>query len=382
MQYLPKEGYQRILVLFFYIIIAVIALTLFLHYLFIPLLPFLIAALISVILQQPIRFLSSKIRIPRKIIAFILVLICFGILFGLTFWVGSRIFFECKSLIGQVLENGSMISGLLDNIMNFVTNISERIPIFKNGGEMLEKLSGEIDTFFVNMIKNIASGSAAKFSDGIGKVAAALPGILIFLLVTVISSIYFTMDYAKIVKFIASKLPQKIVGKFSHAKQQMFHTSFCYIKAYIMIMTITFFELLIGFLILKIRYAALLAAVTSLIDILPIFGVGIILFPNSLYYFLCGDIYRGIGLLLLYVLITVVRQVIEPRIVGKLIGIYPPLTLIAMYVGYALFGFAGFLLFPLALLLLWRLKLSNKQQPNAIDCPSPSCQSAEKIQNK
>ena len=158
MQYLPKEGYQRILVLFFYIIIAVIALTLFLHYLFIPLLPFLIAALISVILQQPIRFLSSKIRIPRKIIAFILVLICFGILFGLTFWVGSRIFFECKSLIGQVLENGSMISGLLDNIMNFVTNISERIPIFKNGGEMLEKLSGEIDTFFVNMIKNIESG--------------------------------------------------------------------------------------------------------------------------------------------------------------------------------------------------------------------------------
>ena len=97
---------------------------------------------------------------------------------------------------------------------------------------------------------------------------------------------------------------------------------------------------------------------------------------------MCGDIYRGIGLLLLYVLITVVRQVIEPRIVGKLIGIYPPLTLIAMYVGYALFGFAGFLLFPLALLLLWRLKLSNKQQPNAIDCPSPSCQSAEKIQNK
>ena len=107
MQYLPKEGYQRILVLFFYIIIAVIALTLFLHYLFIPLLPFLIAALISVILQQPIRFLSSKIRIPRKIIAFILVLICFGILFGLTFWVGSRIFLNAKALSAKCLKTAA-----------------------------------------------------------------------------------------------------------------------------------------------------------------------------------------------------------------------------------------------------------------------------------
>ena len=360
MEYLPREGYRRVLVIAFYVFLALLCAYVFIKFLFAPLLPFLLACAVAAVLQSPVRLITARTHLPRTPVAAALCVFCYAALFGLVFWLGSRIFFEFRSFLTSVPDEDSALFELLEKAMDFIKNISEKLPMFKNGEDWLLQISSDIDAIVADIVKNFASSAAAKLSDVVAKVAAAVPGVLLFLLVLVISSVYFTVDYPKITQFIASKLPRRALFAVSDAKRTMIKSALCGIKAYFMIMTITFFELLIGFAILGIPYAALLAAVTALIDILPVFGVGIVLFPYALCFFISGDIYRGIGLLILYLLVLVARQIQEPRIVGKLTGIYPPLMLVAIYVGLKLLGAPGLFLFPLALILAEQLFVSSK----------------------
>ena len=128
-----------------------------------------------------------------------------------------------------------------------------------------------------------------------------------------------------------------------------------YVKAYLMILFITFLQLLVGFLCLKIPYALTLAAIIDMIDILPVFGVGTVLVPWAALLLIQGEVYTGIGLLIVFAVIWVVRQVIEPKIVGHSIGLPPLVTLMGMYIGYKFMGFAGLFVFPLVLILFKNL---------------------------
>jgi len=110
---------------------------------------------------------------------------------------------------------------------------------------------------------------------------------------------------------------------------------------------LTLGELTLGFLLLRVEYPFLLALLAAALDILPVFGVGTVLLPWALFCLLTGGILRGVGILVLYAVITVVRQIAEPHFVGKSIGLHPILMLIAFYVGIRLFGVAGILLGPL-----------------------------------
>ena len=115
---------------------------------------------------------------------------------------------------------------------------------------------------------------------------------------------------------------------------------------------ITFLELLAGLYILRIKYAPLLAALISVIDILPVLGTGTVLVPWAAAELLARDTAAGIGLLVLYAVITVIRNFAEPKIIGKEMGINPLFTLLAMFIGLKLFGFAGILLLPITLIVV------------------------------
>jgi predicted PurR-regulated permease PerM len=117
----------------------------------------------------------------------------------------------------------------------------------------------------------------------------------------------------------------------------------------------TFAQLLIGFLILRIPYALTLAALIALIDILPVLGVGTVLVPWAILLLVRGDTYTGVGLLLMFGIIWIIRQISEPRIVGHSVGLSPLVTLIVMYAGYHFMGFGGLFVFPLVMILLKNL---------------------------
>ena len=144
-------------------------------------------------------------------------------------------------------------------------------------------------------------------------------------------------------------------------------------KAYFTLMTLTFIELSLALLILNIDYAVTLALIISVIDLMPVLGVGTALIPWAVVELIIGNYALGIGLLISYVIILIVRQIVEPRIVGKHIGLHPLITLISMYAGLKIFGAVGLFLLPmlvmflkylqdLGTLQLWKPVLKNENE--------------------
>ena len=122
------------------------------------------------------------------------------------------------------------------------------------------------------------------------------------------------------------------------------------IKGYAILMLMTFLELLAGFLILRVKYALLLSLLIAVVDILPVLGTGTVLIPWGIAGLILKNTALGIGILVLYAVITVIRNFAEPKIIGKQIGINPLFTLLSMFIGIKLLGFAGVIIFPTALI--------------------------------
>ena len=118
------------------------------------------------------------------------------------------------------------------------------------------------------------------------------------------------------------------------------------------IMIMTFFIMLVGFLILDVKNPAILALLISLLDALPLLGVGTVLIPLSVYQLLLGNLYLGIGLAVLFVINELVRQFAEPKVLGKNLGIHPIISLVLLYAGYYFFGFMGLLIIPIATVII------------------------------
>ena len=167
------------------------------------------------------------------------------------------------------------------------------------------------------------------------------------------------VDYYKITSFIVGLIPQRGKDMLFKVKEHGIDVLLKFGKAYAILLFITFVELSIGLSLLQIEYSVLIAAGTALVDILPVLGTGTILIPWGVVNLLLGNFPLGIGLLVLYAIITVVRQTLEPRVVGKQIGLYPLVTLMCMFVGSYLFGIVGLFGLPIAVTIVVQLHRSG-----------------------
>lgn len=172
------------------------------------------------------------------------------------------------------------------------------------------------------------------------------PGFLIQLIFTVISSFFFTLDLERVTKFILRQFrPERrnMILEIVISSKVVIWKILC---VYALMMTITFFELYAGFTILNIPMAPLLALLVAIVDILPVLGTGTVLIPWGLILLILGDTVLGVGILLLYLIITVVRQTLEPKIIGQQVGLHPIITLLCIYAGAQLIGVVGIFAFP------------------------------------
>ena len=189
--------------------------------------------------------------------------------------------------------------------------------------------------------------------------ATSIPKMFLDTIIIIISAFYLSNDFKKVNGFFAAQLPEKVRDFGKIIKREFASTTGKYIKAYSLIIFITFAELFVGFTILDIRYAFVLAIVVAIVDILPVLGTGTVLIPWAIYSLITGDLFHGIGLLILYLVITIIRQVMEPKIVGSYIGLYPLVTLMCMYAGMQVMGVFGLFLFPITVIILKNLNDSG-----------------------
>ncbi len=314
--------------------------------------PFLIAIVIAALLQRPIRFISKKTKLKKKYASSILVTFTFFIIGFLVFVLGAQLIGQLASFIEQVPE--------------FTKTTLPQIT--KSLDKLLEGLKASLPADFTTPIENATQSltgqlqsSAMGWAVSLGTAIASftttrLPFIIVSFIITIVATFFISMDYDAITGFIYRQLPKKVQEGVSGLRTFMKSILFKMFKSYLTIMLITFAELSIGLTILGVQYSIILAAIISIVDILPILGVGTVLIPWAIISLLLGNWGMALGLVILYAVITVIRNIVEPRIVSINIGLHPVITLISMYIGLQIMGIAGMFLFPMICITLVQLQ--------------------------
>lgn len=332
-----KIDWQKNASMLFCILVAVGAFFLIGRYVIVIVMPFLIAWVIALLVHPAANAIAARTRLPRKLSVVVLLLLFFALLAVLVTLGINRLAGEVGRL-AERFTSGDQISRL----MNDIESVGDRLPFLDTNQKLRESLDDMISSLLREAASSVASAVTA-FATGLLR---SMPSIMLFVVVTVISSFYFALDLDAVHRSLVSLLPPPIAEKLPTVKNRVRRFVIKYLRVYLFLMFITFCELFAGFTILRVDYSFLLALIISVIDILPVLGVGTVLIPWSLIELLSRDFRMGFGLLILWAIITVVRQIAEPHIVGETIGLHPLLTLVGMYIGFRIFGIAGMLLAP------------------------------------
>lgn len=304
--------------------------------------PFIIAFILSSLIEPIVSFLEKKVKIPRKVgtvFSILLVLSVLGTILGL---VISR-------LVKEIINVYNQINEIFGSLQLFFEAVIERVNSFYIS--LPKTISDTIDQYLADAASN-AKELLTPMVNSITNFTLSLPQALVFLIVTILATYFITSDRNKIDSFLDTQLPNHWMDKTRTVMNKLFSALFGWMRAQLILMTVTFTELSIAFLVMRIENGLLFAALIAFVDALPVFGVGTFLIPWGVIELLSGNFQRGLSLLLLYIIILVIRQLIEPKIVGQQIGIHPLLTLFSMYLGLQLIGIVGMILGPVLVVII------------------------------
>lgn len=311
---------------------------LFFKHLFLYLLPFFIGWFIAFLMRPPALYLSPKLRIKPRILRLVLTVLLFLALLGLLslgVWLLSREVWELLAGLGEG-----------DN------SLEEFISGLVGSGGFFGRLFGDFSDYVADALYRLGMSLLSSLGSALSSVVSAVPKALFFLLVSVIASAYFAIGLEEINASVKRLLPRRAFEVIVKLKDGFFGAFLKYMRSYLLLLLITFLEMLMGLFLIRAPYPVIMAIVIAFLDLLPVIGVGSVLIPWGIWSLVTDNTSFGIGLLVLFVAHTVFRQIIEPKIVGKNLGTHPLLTLIFIYVGYSLFGIVGLLLVPILTVLV------------------------------
>ena len=314
---------------------------LFIRYLLPIFFPFLIGAALALAAEPLVRFLCSRIHVRRALAAGIGVSMAFSFLVFLVLVLCGLLLRELRALAGILPDMENTIRSGMDSLSSWLLTLAGNAPagirtvltenvteFFSGGSALLEKVT--------NYLLQLASGILSHVPDSFLSIGTA-----------VISSFMISAKLPKIREFLHSRISLQRLRPALNTLSQLKSALGGWLKAQLRLSGVTFLITLLGFFLLRVPYAPLWAVVVALVDAMPILGSGTALIPWSLVSFLQGDRLQAFGLLGIYATAALSRSVLEPRLVGRQLGLDPLVTLLAMYAGYKLFGFLGLLLAPM-----------------------------------
>ena len=316
-------------------------------------LPFLIAFGLCYIMEPFVRLLVNKLKLKRALACGITTVLLLALIAGLLFLLSVTVVKEVKEL-------SNSIPALLKQIPDYLNNFSFKYD------ELMQMIPDEfvesVKTFIANFdYASLITGPLGKNILGYAtNFVASLPSMLIFLLVTIVSTFFMSVSFLQVRQFILAQFSPKYRSWLIEAKRNLFITIGRYGKAYAVLLTITFVELSIFFTIFQIKPAITLAFIIAIVDILPVLGVGTVLLPWSLIELIMGDPWKALILLCIYIIVTIVRQIAEPKVIGDSVGLMPIATLFCIYVGFQLFGIGGMFLTPITVIIIKNMQDDGK----------------------
>lgn len=349
MKLLPEEPYKKFFYIIFYVIIAVISAYFILEYALVAALPFIIGFLISHSVQKHALLLEKRTGGSAGVFSLLLGLVLLSLMAGLILVCGVNLWQELYELAGRLPE-------AKDGIIASITDLVRRAEDF-----LLRFLpdTQEIRESFTALAQksasDIISALTTKLPAFMGKVFSAVPKILFFFGATLISCVYFCLDYRKIRAYVSSLTARAPFSALARLPRASIGALIKYFRATAVIFLMTAAELFAGFLFIGVEYAWLLAVITAFVDVLPLFGSGAVLLPYAAVSFARGEPARAVGLLVLWGVVSFVRQITEPKIMGERLGVHPLVNLAAVYTGYTFFGVTGVIFLPIAVVIVKNL---------------------------
>ena len=339
--------------------------------------PIMFAYVVAVILQRPKNFIVNKTPIKKGFASTICVFALMLIAAAIVVLIGVRAMEEVRGFIDYITVQFQNLDTIVNTIETALMSFVGKLPEFisETATESLAAIFTQIREFIAGTNTELPeqlTGPLAGFDlswlsapiTGVLSTATRIPSMIISIVVTIVLACFITADYDLITRFVYCQFPKEKRKDLTRAKQLLKMNLGKMAKAYALIMLVTFTEVFIGLTILKMiglfssSYIAVIAVVTAIVDIIPVLGTGTIVLPWAAYSFITGNIGMGIGLLVLYAVVTVIRQIVEPKLVSNQLGLPPFVTLIAMYLGLKIIGVLGVFILPILAIML---KLLNDE---------------------
>ena len=318
--------------------------------------PFVIGWILSVIAGPLVTFLEKKLKIMKRLGSAITIILVLALCIGLIYLIISQIWEE--------------ISVLIRNFPSMYHDLERGLSqIGTQGNALFERFPEQIQNSWATLMNNLddtASSLIGRIGEPTievaGNVAKRIPSVLIGTIVAFVSAYFFIADKENLGEWVKKVVPKSITSRLLLVGENLKYAMGGYFKAQFKIMGVVFAILLVGFTLMQIRFSILLAIAIAFLDFLPFFGTGTALIPWAIYKFLVGDYKMVAALVILYGVTQLVRQLIQPKLVGDSMGLNPLYTLFLLYLGYRVGSVLGMIFaVPIGLILL------NLYQAGAFD---------------
>ncbi|QGQ97801.1 sporulation integral membrane protein YtvI [Paenibacillus psychroresistens] len=344
-----------------YVLIILLAIVLAFYYVLPLVYPFLFGWVVALILNPLVNLLHTKVKLPRMLATLISLLIFCAVTLGILTALTINIVIEISSLADTIQNN---INTWKDEIIvyinsDYIQNIVTQINVFYQDNEQLQDPINNALTNSTKIIAGLSSSIVNLVFNFIVNFITSLPSYATFAIIGLLAAFFISKDWYKLIKRFGGYFPDKI-RESSHAIWgDLQRALFGYVRAQLILITTTATFVLIGLVILDVKYAITISLLIGLCDLMPYLGVGAFMVPWIIFLFIQGNIYYGIGVSVIYGIVLVVRQIIEPKVLATSVGLNALATLVSMFIGLKLFGVLGLIIGPVSLIVLTAFHNAN-----------------------
>lgn len=299
-------------------------------------LPFVLALIFALILRKPSRFICKKLKIKNSISSLLVTLIFFAVILSLLYTVIFTLTREAIQLAKNIQlylnTNSGTINYLLEDLEQYYNNLDPSI---------INAIETNLSSY-ISKISNLTVSITGKVIQLTISFLGYIPYVFMVVLFTLISTYFFTRDLTSAKTKFLHAIENENSDRLLHITRESKRMLTNYAMSYLLVICITFIETLIGFTVLKVKYAGILSVIAAIFDILPVLGIGGIYIPLALiYFFIVKNYFTAFGILIWYIVVTVVRQIVEPKIVSASLGLHPVSVIAAIFIGLKVNGISG-----------------------------------------
>lgn len=316
--------------------------------------PFLIAAVLAFLINPLVQFFEKYLRFPRALAVLTGILFLFGV-------IGTLVTVLVKKIIDGILFLSDFIPGQIESISTNVQNYFNHyvLPLWDQSIGFFDGLEDSQRQIFQEGIQMVGNNIASllqsigqSITNGVTTFIAALPLTFTVIIFSILGIYFISKDQNKYTKMYRESMPFIFRKKTWDVLMDLKSKIFGFLRSQIILMFLTLMISLVGLLILRVEHFLTLGVIMGLLDLIPYLGPGLIIVPWSIYSFFTGDLFMGVGLLVLYATTIIVRQIFEPKILSSSMKLNPLAVLVSLFAGLQLFGVTGLVIGPILLVLI------------------------------